>query len=368
MTAMSGNPVWFYRDRFYLVLIIVGTIICLSPLFFLNERRFTMVSVDPHSFLPLSFMVVIIPAADLILELPSYLTAYFYPKKKSTINYVDSTVVIRLTDSERLLFIIGVALPSVVFFLPNSMDITMISVVNSCTNNCNVLLTVVPITIFLRRCTTTFTHRRTSALINTLVIGLIFYTVSYYFEEGSNINMTTALVGNIFVTISVLLFLFVVMLCIISYWRQKMATTSTRAALLWLTNSPTRLSTTTVNPDGVDNDTELYTNYIPALHMLSMTTIAVANFYVKLSKFDQVAAAYDHRTYMTLIAEILVLVLELRIRKNEVTRGLVRQSILITSRSRHCFYLQNKLLSQIIQLHLSSKILIPFFFFNRLPS
>ena len=325
--AMSEHLVHFSCDRFYLILITLGTLFCLSPLFFLNDMRFKVASVDPHSFLPLSFMVVIIPAADLILDLPSHLIAYLCPKKKSAMNYVDSTVVIRLTDFERLLFISGVALPSVIFFLPSSMDISMISIVNSCTNNCSVLLTVLPIVIFLRRCTTTFTHLRTSALLTTLVMGLVFYTISYYLEEGSYIKITTAMIGNILVTLSALLFLLVVMLCIISYCRQKMGKTSIKSAVLWLTNSPTRLSTTTVNPDEVDNDTELYTNYIPALHMLSITIIASANFYVKFSKFDHVAAAYVHRIYITLIAEILVLVLELRIRKNEVARGLVSPSM-----------------------------------------
>ena len=368
MTAMSEKPVWFFRDRFYFMLIIVGTLFCMSPVFFLNDRRFTIVSVNPHSFLPLSFMVVIIPAADLMLDLPSHLTAYFYPKKKSTTNYVDSTVVIRLTDFERLLFIIGVALPSVIFFFPSSMDISMISIVNSCTNNCNVLLTVVPIVTFLQRCTTTFTNPKTSVLIITLVIGLVFYTVSYYFEEGKYINITTAMIGNIFVTISVLLFLLVEMLCIISYCRQKMVTSSINSAVLWLTNGPIRLSATTLNPDEVDNDTELYTNHIPALHMLSMTIIASANFYVKLSTFDHVAAAYDHRTYITLIAEILVLVLELRIRKNEVARGLVSPSMSLTSSCSRTIHLPSNCSLQINHLHLSSEMLLPSFFFSiRLP-
>ena len=242
----------------------------------------------------------------------------------------------------------------------------MISIVNSCTNNCSVLLTVVPIVIFLQRCTTTFTHLRTSVLIITLVIGLVFYTVSYYFEEGSHINITTAMIGNIFVTIPALLFLLVVSLCVISYCRQKMLTTSIKSAVLWLTNS--NLSATTFNPDEVDDDTEIYTNYIPALHMLSITIIAAANFYVKLSKIDHLAAAYDHRTYITLIAEILVLVLELRIRKNEVARGLVSPSMSLTSSNSHIIHLPSNFSFQIIYLHLSSKMLLPSFFFSiRLP-
>ena len=365
MMAMSENPVRFSCDGFSFILIIVGTLFCMSPVFFLNDRHFAIASVNPHSFLPLSFMVVIIPAADLMLDLPSHLTAYFYPKKKSTMNYVDSTVVFRLTDFERLLFIIGVVIPSVILFFPSSMDISMISIVNSCTNNCSVLLTVVPIVTFLQRCTTTFTNSRTSVLIITLVIGLVFYTVSYYFEEGSHINITTAMIGNIFVTIPALLFLLVVSLCIISYCRQKMLTTSIKSAVLWLTNS--NLSATTFNPDEVD-DTEIYTNYIPALHMLSITIIAAANFYVKLSKIDHLAAAYDHRTYITLIAEILVLVLELRIRKNEVARGLVSPSMSLTSSCSRTIHLPSNCSLQINHLHLSSEMLLPSFFFSiRLP-
>ena len=309
--------------KFYWMSAVIGTIFCLSPLFFLGHRKFDTDIMDPHSVLPITFLVVIIPAADLMLDFPSHFMSHFYPNKKSARKYEGNSVVIRLTDIERLLFIFGVAIQSVIYFIPSSTSISTISIVNSCVNNCNVLLTIVPISIFLQRCTTAFTHLRTTVLLATLEIGLMFYTISFYYPRGSSMNLTISTIGNVFVTVSALIYVLIVFSCAVSYCRQKTGTS--RHWILELMN----LSTVNIDVDVVDivdNDNELYTNYVPALHMLSIILIATANFYVKLSPQDTIAAAYEHRIYITLVAEVLVLVLELRIRKNEVARGLVRLS------------------------------------------
>ena len=82
----------------------------------------------------------------------------------------------------------------------------------------------------------------------------------------------------------------------------------------------------------IDNDSELYANYIPALHMISMFVIIVSGLYVGLVPHEYQRMAYDRKNYIVLCAEILILVVELRIRKNEITRGLVRKQC-VTCRS-----------------------------------
>ena len=77
----------------------------------------------------------------------------------------------------------------------------------------------------------------------------------------------------------------------------------------------------------IDNDREMYTNYIPALHMVSCLIILFANSSTYLADRDDLTEAIDKKNYIILIAEIIVLVIELRIRKNEITRGLVRTTI-----------------------------------------
>ena len=69
----------------------------------------------------------------------------------------------------------------------------------------------------------------------------------------------------------------------------------------------------------VDHDKELYTNYIPALHMASSLTIILA---ASILHFQPQVA------YVIILAEVTVLVIELRIRKNEIARALVRMSFL----------------------------------------
>ena len=73
----------------------------------------------------------------------------------------------------------------------------------------------------------------------------------------------------------------------------------------------------------VDNDRELYSNYIPALHMLSLFVMGMANVYWKYARQSDETESLKIRNYITLGAQIMVLVIELRIRKNEIARGLV---------------------------------------------
>ena len=68
----------------------------------------------------------------------------------------------------------------------------------------------------------------------------------------------------------------------------------------------------------------MYTNYIPAFHMLSSFTLIICAGFVAYRNTFYGVDVDDPRVYVTIAAEVLVLVIELRIRKNEIVRGLVR--------------------------------------------
>ena len=89
-----------------------------------------------------------------------------------------------------------------------------------------------------------------------------------------------------------------------------------------------------------DDDINLYRNYIPALHMTSTLIIAFANIVAKYASNDNASSAYKGKSHAVLIGEILVLVIELRIRKNEIARGLVSARFALFSFNLQTFILR----------------------------
>jgi hypothetical protein len=68
----------------------------------------------------------------------------------------------------------------------------------------------------------------------------------------------------------------------------------------------------------------LYTNYIPALHMTTSIIIIFYNVYLSFLVNSDKLENFEMKNYFVIASQIMVLVIELRIRKNEITRGLVR--------------------------------------------
>ena len=320
------------HERFYLTITIVGAIICLSPLFALNYLQFESDPTTTHTVSLGKLLLVLIPLTDLLLDFPANLISYFYPDERAFNRQVETSVVIRLTDIERLLFIMGVAIQSAVYFVPSTASTTTLNLVDSCSNKCGILLTLGPIIIFLHRCTTSFTHVRTTLLAVFLVIGMLFYTISSCFETGLYLSRTLETVGLAFSSASGLLFLFIVSVCATTYCRQKLGTSLARKILVSWLLSPIRRPSSRIDPNDPeveDNDSDLYTNYIPAFHMLSIILIGLSNTLVPIIRYgDGHRRLLIFRNYITLVAEIIVLVIELRIRKNEIARGLVSYLLL----------------------------------------
>ena len=315
------------HERLYLTITIVGAIICLSPLFALNYLQFESDPTTTHTVSLGKLLLVLIPLTDLLLDFPANLISYFYPDERAFNRQVETSVVIRLTDIERLLFIMGVAIQSAVYFVPSTASTTTLNLVDSCSNKCGILLTLGPIVIFLHRCTTSFTHVRTTLLAIFLVLGLLFYTIASCFETGQYLSRTLSTLGLAFSSASGLLFLFIVSFCATTYCRQKLGTSLARKILVsWLLSS-IRRSAKRIDPNDPeveDNDSDLYTNYVPAIHMLSIIIIGVSSMLVATVKDEKALVHLTiFRNYVTLVAEIMVLVVELRIRKNEIARGLV---------------------------------------------
>jgi hypothetical protein len=276
-----------------------------------------------------SFFVVLIPALDLLLDLPAHFFAYFSTEEKLQNKLYETSVVVRLKDSERLMLMIGMGLHSGVWFLSLSPSASSLSHVYNSTTNASAVLVIGPILTYLQRCTTTFTDRRTTLIVSVGAVGVILDAISNFYRDKDNDNIvyyfSVALLASV-----VLLITFLAAICLTKFYFSRMYTQSDRRILFMGLSNPLMRSVSAIigNLDkSIDNDRELYTNYIPALHMVSCLIILFANCITYLSDRDQLTAAIEKKNYVILIAEIVVLVIELRIRKNEITRGLVRTHI-----------------------------------------
>ena len=322
-------------QRLNLTLAALAAVFCLSPLFVLTiQNRFIsddalnyqdlIGGVRENSFSHLStFFVILIPTADLFLDFP-FQDSSSLRDVRSSRSTEKSTVIFRLNDIERLLFIIGVAIQSSVWFMPLSTDVATLGLVYDTTTNASVLLVLVPIVTYLQRSTTSFTTFRASFLSMSSSFGLMLFTTVDFFQSDGIDRMTVKLLAWAVTGLSAFLYFSVIGLCAFKYFRRNLRTPLDREAFLALLMNIFRRSAPGREPkQRKENAYEIYCNYIPALHMFASMTLVIAYCCIKpLNAYDH-TIVYESRTWVVIASEVLVLVIELRIRKNEVARALV---------------------------------------------
>ena len=323
-----------FSQRLNLAVTVLGALICLAPLIALqNEDRFnsddkikfeigTTTLIQRSPSLLASFFIVLIPAADLLLDLPAHISTHFYHNGKSSNKPSENSVVVRLNDLERLTFIVGVSIQSSVWLLSISANLSTLGIVYISTTNASALLALGPVITYLQRCTTTFTTLRSTIIVFVTVFGILLSVVSNFKRNDLTQYWILGRAGQAFIGSAGFIFASLVTLCAYKYCRLKLHSSTDRQSLLsWFRKSST--GSKNVEERSRERDRELYANYIPALHMASMLTIVAAEFYMYSSSGAVQARSYEHKNYIVITAEICVLVIELRIRKNEIARGLV---------------------------------------------
>lgn len=299
-----------------------AALFCLSPLIFLIFGRvreandatigsFNDLSTDSANSYTAFFFVTIISAADVLLDFPPKLASYFH-LTETTEKSQTAIKISRLSEIERSVFIVGVLLQSAVGFLPTSTDISIVNFVSNCTKNASILLIFAPISVYLQRCTSTFTMARIFVLAVLSAAGSGFQTLSYFVEPHSYTRNLLIILSGVFMFSVSILFTIFSLFCAIKYCIEKVQ------AKKLPENRPVKIGTTD------DNGGELYTNYIPGLHMLSALFLICAEVSVALSPERRINESIRNRNYIVLFAVVMVLVIELRVRKNEIARELVR--------------------------------------------
>lgn len=270
-----------------------------------------------------SFCVAIVPAIDLLLDLPSKFFDFLYPTDRMNEKVLDNNVV-RLNEIERFLFIFGIILQSTLGILPLDMDVLHLKVIITCTFNSSKLLILCPIVCFLERTTTTFTKWRTFMIISLGSISMVFLTTSYLVGGRNPSYEMLLLTELVFSSVSGIIFMGLILLCALKFCRSHLATSDSRRKCTEIISKLLHPhSSTSLRNSAATGDSDLYTNYIPALHMLSSVIIAYALLTGTFTRDKDTAHREERRHLIMLAAEILVLVIELRIRKNEIARGLV---------------------------------------------
>lgn len=327
-------------QRLNLTAATLGAIFCLTPLFMLkSEQRYT--TDDTMAFqqvtenllqrspsLMASFFVVLIPAADLLLDLPHRIIANFCPDEKQIRKPAARSAVFRLNEIERILFMAGIGVQSCVWFMSLSANMTTLGIVYFATTNASILLILGPILSYLQRCTTTFTSLRVSIIVLIAIIGLMALTISNFFRSDGRIYQAMNYVGMLILTVAGLIFGSLIATCALKYCRDKFSLPLDKR--FFLANLPIKSKEASMkvrDSKDIDDDIELYTNYIPGLHMTASLIVIISYLYVGLMPTQYITSAYERKNYIVIVAEVIVLVIELRIRKNEIARGLVCDAI-----------------------------------------
>jgi hypothetical protein len=334
---MPSLNLQFIRSKhdFLLYLIsIVGVLVCLLPLFLLDslyipsEEHMWTLSDDivANQLILASLFIAIIPLVDVLLDFCQNLWDWFKGNKIQKKQHND-TAIYRLTEGERFVFIIGMILQSTICFLPSSnIDLMNITVILYCTRVASQIFFVVPILFYLKRCTTTFNIWITSSIIVPYAIGLMLFSLKIMYISDPFLHDQMQQSAVAFIVFAVILFLSTVFVSFCSYLIEVYSVVTDRplctnsfmnSIFNYLIRSKFDESRNEKNVDF------MYTHLIPAMHMFAYVIMGVGGLLrIGIISFEVFAICQ-------LFGQTIVLVIELRIRKNEIARGLVRFLMLL---------------------------------------
>ena len=323
----SVPPMIIFTERLNLKITIAGAICCLIPATLITSRSDGIfrdnsgrgAGANRSPVLVGFLFVVLIPASDLILNLLSRAAILSNPNKSTT--QTKCSAVTTLTEIERLLFMTGMAIQSITWFLPDGTNLNTIGVLDVCLHGCSRILLIGPIMLFLQRCTVHWTGFRTFLMLFTGSLGTMAIICNSVLNFNELDSAILSQLGTAFQYTAIAIYLYVIASSVITYSAEKIFNRTTRrvcfAQLFSLIASTA--STEYTNKD----DKELYTNYIPGLHILFAIILSAADAYESNYTGDAIGEKHVTAVSISFFAQIIVLVMELRIRNCEVARGLV---------------------------------------------
>ena len=227
----------------------------------------------------------------------------------------------RLNAHERLLYLVGVSLQVLVLFTFDHNDDQRVIVYNFVRVNCSFyvgkLMAYIAVMCFLQRCTTTWTPLRTVIAVTFMAVGVICKNLRYTVGDP-DIRATVSTAGSSLMSISFALQIIFILMCFVGYMKHE-----------WLVSKTPIDDTDDLQKDEIHDRLlaidKFYANYVPAAHMLVL-------FFDICCDYDFIYDTVDAYQYwdvtinlaVLFVLTILVIVMEGRIKHNEVVRVMVR--------------------------------------------
>ena len=261
-------------------------------------------------------LILVMPTSmDIILDvLLLIISTITIGRSSITKKPIDPIVIVRLTLIERSLFVVGVAMQSIVILPP--LNAPYLPLLYRCAGNCSALLTICPILMFLERCTMTFSYPTTLSVSLFTAIGAACQSASYCYDSKTAEAKRIFFIGSLFFIFAAVIYLMTSILCISYYIRNNI-----------LRKNLHKNSASCPNPQGglkeIKVIDEMFENYIPAAHIISGIMFVLLNAAWNFLTIGD-GAQCAQISYVLIGIATWVLLVEYRIRKNEVERGLVR--------------------------------------------
>ena len=266
---------------------------------------------DDQTFAVDQYATILISALNLGVALPSAFDLFvdiFVAIFRKT-NDQPKKEIVRLSLLERSVFLFGVICNGVYLFFPSDWNIMVISNIYNVFNNLACMLQAAPILIFLGRSTEAFSPLLTSFLIVTLALGTTTYIISLlyspsYLHAFFGITNITCFGLSTWGTVLTILW------CLYGCLRH-------HRWFRWCRPVDRKDDITPV----LDAYENFNVNQVPALHMFALIVTMVVCFvwYYILSDLT------NNESYLLntlfILAACLVMVIEMRVRANEVKHG-----------------------------------------------
>ena len=266
---------------------------------------------DDGTFSVDSYQLILISALNMGCALPSamdLIVDIFAVLTEKEGDKSSSQDIVRLSLLERAAFLFGVLCNGAYLFFPPTWNIMLVANVNNVFNNYSAFIQVVPITIFLERSTHAFTPLWTSFLVFTLALSESIWCMTY-------MGVTHAM------------FLKMDVVNVVCYG---LSTWGTLLTIIWCFVKTVRQYQwgkgfgVRENADGkvlsVYEDFNM--NQVPALHMTALACSLIVCF---VWYFLLAAITFEQSNLLNtlfILSACLVMVIEMRVRANEVREGL----------------------------------------------
>lgn len=269
----------------------------------------------------LSSLLITIPSAiDVVMDIFLYLVGlsstklFDFGNTRSVKHISSASSVLSLSSRERMAFIIGIACVSVFTLTTPSIEYSSSSLALYFSfSNFSTIVTMCPIIFFLERCTKVWTPLRTFIAILCTNVGSVLSSISYCYLTQSKEYMILNLTAAAFISAATSVFAYVSLICIFSSF---LTTVSAEGdSYGWSSYGYDMFFESRAG-------TKFYKHYVPGIYTLAIMAISASNVAWYFIQVDQVVITAALISLQTAVA-VIVFVVEIRLRQNEVLSGLV---------------------------------------------